>query len=680
MARYRQVTSGSAHAIVNAATCAWTVEDAPGSMRAYVEQHGVAHMVAMGRLDDAMGRMLDLPFMAAFVEAWETAVQPLAAWRVVGLDRADARYLEVAHTLPTPEHGTEAVADAAHAVASFLEDAGVYAAAAVLAEWVLAVRARMFGEEHEDTLSALSTVATLCRLRGMYGRAEALRLRELRFAEARHGPTHPDTLISLNNLALLYRSQERFDLARTHYQRVLDGCDAAFGAEHHHTQTFMTNYASMLAAQGLYEEAEAILVRALDVRSRVLGEMHPGTLQTLAHLASVYPGMGDDARAERLYADVISKRTRVLGEGHPDTLSTMSNLGRLYAKIQRHSEAIRVFQETLPRLTALLGGHHPSVLSCMMSIAGVHEDQGSLEEACDWYGQVVVAGGANQEAKGIIAKATYWLAVCRLNQNRFDQAFELLQGLLDETKANPDARAPTPARLNWFLAECLRGMGRPTEAAAHRRACLDLELAGGDAWDASTLRTAVALCEDLADADEAEAAYEAAARVLAVTEVLVRDDEAHAVWRMRYDVSVLVIDLGHPVEALHHLEAVLAHEQGPHGAEAAEVSVTHWHIARCLRALDRASDAAYHRRRCLELEVARDGGDATGTLQTAVALVDDLQAAGAGDAAHDVATCALAALAPGHADPDADGLDEEEAQEREDAILVLRAVEAEGRA
>ena len=70
------------------ATLEWSPEWEDHGLGAYVIRHGVAHLLGQGRSDAAEARMLDFFFMAAFADSHETVVEPLMAWRLLGLDRA----------------------------------------------------------------------------------------------------------------------------------------------------------------------------------------------------------------------------------------------------------------------------------------------------------------------------------------------------------------------------------------------------------------------------------------------------------------------------------------------------------------------------------------------------------------------------------------------------------------
>jgi hypothetical protein len=117
MPRIRETSARSRHAALAEAALAWTPRDEPDArerkarakreprpLDAYAVKHGVRHLLALGRKDDGVARMLDLRFMAAMLGAYPTFVEPLRHWRAVGLERA-GEYAQVAAALPSAESG-----------------------------------------------------------------------------------------------------------------------------------------------------------------------------------------------------------------------------------------------------------------------------------------------------------------------------------------------------------------------------------------------------------------------------------------------------------------------------------------------------------------------------------------------------------------------------------------------
>ena len=105
MPRVRAATAHRAHDRLGDAAVDWVPAEDPSPLQAYAVRHGVAHLLGSDRREEAEGRLLDLAFMAAFVDAWDTVVEPLAAWRVLDptLERARAGYKGcLLYTSPSP--------------------------------------------------------------------------------------------------------------------------------------------------------------------------------------------------------------------------------------------------------------------------------------------------------------------------------------------------------------------------------------------------------------------------------------------------------------------------------------------------------------------------------------------------------------------------------------------------
>ena len=66
---------------------------------------------------------------------------------------------------------------------------------------VLAVRKRVLGEEHPNTLTSASNLALTYSQQGKHAEAETLQVAVLAVEKRVLGEEHPDTLTSANNLA-----------------------------------------------------------------------------------------------------------------------------------------------------------------------------------------------------------------------------------------------------------------------------------------------------------------------------------------------------------------------------------------------------------------------------------------------------------------------------------------------
>jgi hypothetical protein len=164
---------------------------------------------------------------------------------------------------------------------------GDHEAARPLLEECLAVARRVGGDEHPNTLAAITNLASLHQVMGHLEQALALGTEALAVKRRTLGSEHPDTLLSINNLASTHVSARNYDLAMP-----------------------------------LCEEA-------LDVRRRTLGDQHVGTLDFICKLAVVRAQMGELAEAVTLLREAVTGRRLLLGEEHPQTRQAVDDLWRV---------------------------------------------------------------------------------------------------------------------------------------------------------------------------------------------------------------------------------------------------------------------------------------------------------------------------------------------------------------
>ena len=289
MTRYRAHTLGSVHDALGDVCLAWAPYEKDTPLRSYSAKRGVEHLLVRARTDDAEARMLGLHFMAAYANAWGTVVEPLAAWRVVGLERAREGYARVAAEMWEVGACLED-SGAACDVSGFLRAAGLYKAGIPLAEWALRTRETLLGAVHEATLRSLRSVGGLYRSMGRYADALPLLDRSLEASERTLGPEHPDTLTSVNNLGVLYKSQGRYDEAEPLLLRALEAEERTLGPRHPTTLTSVKNLGLLYSRQGRHEHAMPLLIRVFEAKERTLG---PDLLAKFAHVMERREAMDD---------------------------------------------------------------------------------------------------------------------------------------------------------------------------------------------------------------------------------------------------------------------------------------------------------------------------------------------------------------------------------------------------
>jgi tetratricopeptide (TPR) repeat protein len=376
MPRLRQP---SLHGLTDAfcqATMAWTLQSPEDSLHDYIERHGVAHLLGRDRKDAAEARMLDLHFMTAFGAAWPTIVEPLKAWRLVGLDRARVGYMRIARALGPAEEGDQETAWFVGKVSRWLDSAGLYAPGRAFAAWEQAVCERALGDDHEGTLASLDNLAHFYKGEGRLSEAEPLFLRVLEARERLHGSEHPGTIHSVQSLASLYEAQERYEEAEGLYSHALEVIERHLGPDHIDTLCAVGNLAMLYESQGRYAEAEPLCLRDLETAERTLGPDHRHTQHSVHNLALLYEAQGRYAEAERLHVRALTYDEEQLGPEHPSTLTSANNLAILYKLMGRLADAESLYRRNREALVRTIGLGHPKTVTCLNNLAWVQLEQG----------------------------------------------------------------------------------------------------------------------------------------------------------------------------------------------------------------------------------------------------------------------------------------------------------------
>jgi tetratricopeptide (TPR) repeat protein len=224
---------------------------------------------------------------------------------------------------------------------------------------------RTLGEEHQDTLSCLNSLALPYSARGRWKEAEELHVQVLETIKRVLGDEHPATLNSMNNLALTYWDQERWKEAEELHLQVLETRKRVLGDEHPDTLSSLHNLALTYWDQERRKEAEELHLQVLETRKRVLGDEHPNTLTVMNNLALTYKYQEQWKEAEALGLQVLEIRKRVLGDEHPDTLTSMNNLAHTLHSLGQNDEAISLMEQCFQLKMRALGPHHPDTESSL---------------------------------------------------------------------------------------------------------------------------------------------------------------------------------------------------------------------------------------------------------------------------------------------------------------------------
>ena len=305
------------------------------------------------------------------------------------------------------------------------------------------------------------TLSATYRRLGEYEKSGQHILRAIEIYRHHHGEEHPDTLGAISTLGWLYNHEGRHDEMERlfteivqvgqHVWPVKDQLDA------------MNGLGVAYMGQRKTEEAEALFEKMLDIDQRELQGQYSRSAPWFRHnLAIVYSNRGRRDEAEQILTEMM--RT---DEGFGPNLK--QSLAYVYAARGRYDEAEKLFAEALEAFRLLKGDKHPSTLACMQYFAEFHLKQGHHDEAGDLLREALPIA-REQLGKGHPRTLTlaHTLAVLYIRQARYENAEPLLLEAYNGREANLRSEHPRTIDSLRELVRLYEAWGKPDEAANWR--------------------------------------------------------------------------------------------------------------------------------------------------------------------------------------------------------------------
>ncbi|KAJ5454948.1 hypothetical protein N7530_012717 [Penicillium desertorum] len=345
------------------------------------------------------------------------------------------------------------------------DDEGHWEEAEQLFVQAMETRKTKLGEDHPDTLTSMSNLASTYRNRGRWEEAEQLEVQVMETRKTKLGVDNHDTLTSMNNLSVTYKNQCRWEEAEQLDVQVMETLKTKLGKDYPGTLTSMGNLASTYMNQGRWEEAEQLFVQVMETHNTKLGKDYPGTLTIMGNLALTYKNQGRWEEAEQLEVQVMETRKTKLGEDHPRTLTIMGNLASTYMNQGRWEEAEQLEVQVMETHKTKLGKDHPGTLTIMGNLALTYKNQGRWEEAEQLEVQVM------ETRKTKLGKdhpytltSTSNLASTYFKQGRWEEAEQLEVQVMETRKTKLGVNHPDTLTSMGNLASTYRDQGRWEEA------------------------------------------------------------------------------------------------------------------------------------------------------------------------------------------------------------------------
>ncbi len=306
-----------------------------------------------------------------------------------------------------------------------------YAEAIAPAEEVVAIRARVQGEDHWGTVNSSWVVETLKRvaqlsdddralfeevekadaalwaLRGEGKTYEALQLvqRQVSIRTRLLGGRHPATLISMSCLASLLQETGNYAAAEALHRGVLTAARQVLGDEHPDVTVFMNSLGSFLLRRSDYTAAEPLFREAVAIQRRILGDEHWFVAVALGNLAQSLQVKGDYAEAEKCLRDSLAIRRATFGDTTWKVAQCLHNLAGLQQERGDYDGAEQLLRDSLAIKRRRLGNEHPSVAAGLVSLGALTSARGKYIEAEALFGEALAILSEDRDDQRLRAAA-----------------------------------------------------------------------------------------------------------------------------------------------------------------------------------------------------------------------------------------------------------------------------------
>ncbi len=328
----------------------------------------------------------------------------------------------------------------------------------------LALRNRILGPDHKDTLNLKSDLGEFNWEMGKFVTAERIWREVLGRSRKVLGDDDPLTLTSIGNLAVVLEDLGRDDEALSLHREALARDRRLLGNNHPDTLTAVANLAAALGKRGDYAAAEPYYLEAYERRRSVLGPDHPVTLIALNNLAFLRFQQDKYLLAFDLYRTAWQGRSRVLGLDHPDTLGSQYSMGTVLRTLERWNEAISILQDLIDRQERIHGPDSPEALEARDNLGFVYLFSKRPQMAIPFFSQAYerMRGKRGPTDETTIGYGSD-LARALVAAGESEKAMVMARALLSAHK-RAGTKGWTADEPRWPLANSLLALGRYREA------------------------------------------------------------------------------------------------------------------------------------------------------------------------------------------------------------------------
>jgi serine/threonine-protein kinase len=311
----------------------------------------------------------------------------------------------------------------------------------------------------------LDAIGRLYSQVGEYNRARPVLEEALAIRRRLYGEDHPDYVTSLENLANATDGMQDVGETAELRRRVLELRRRVSGDEHPKTLDALFLLGQALHRAGQDDVAWPLFDQWSAAIARQPRQITPARAEQLSSAAELLEWRGDVAEAETLEREALAIRREFYGKRHPLVASSLLDLGFVLTRAQRPEEAEAALEEAIALLRATYPGGHPQLATALRAHATLLLQLSRPREAATRYREAAAMlrrsrGDGSMEA----ALTELDLAIALTSVGSYDEAASLALRTRSMLTGTLGADNSMVFLAHIVVGDALRGLGRYAEA------------------------------------------------------------------------------------------------------------------------------------------------------------------------------------------------------------------------
>jgi CHAT domain-containing protein/Tfp pilus assembly protein PilF len=291
----------------------------------------------------------------------------------------------------------------------------------------LAIRVKVFGNEHGLVAQSHSFLGTLYRLKGNYPKFLKNTLLATKIREKILPKDDPNILRAYNNLADAYLSNDDFIHALEYNQKAVDFLFEFQPKNLDYLAKQYDNIAIVYNTIGQYNKADDYFQKTLSIQKNLYAQDTAVMMPTYINVGVLYNYLGDYDKAIDYLSKALNIQLKQKREIKEEIEWTFRNLGTSYLYKGDYDKSINYFRRAIDALIKAKGVEHPDI-SDFYSNIGIAFFKNKQVDSAIYYLNYALELQLKIEPNRNLEAAKYYvnLGLCYDNQKKYTQALDIL--------------------------------------------------------------------------------------------------------------------------------------------------------------------------------------------------------------------------------------------------------------